>query len=126
MPGLFGRTITEADVVAFAGLSGDYNSLHVDETFAASTPFGGRIAHVWVETERGRVSTLDLVSDGFTLFTGYDTELPLEASAYQSAPVTVRRLPAVTARALGIAPGGALLVRPSGVPARAEDVLAAA
>jgi len=32
-----GRTITEADVVAFAGLSGDYNSLHVDETFAAST-----------------------------------------------------------------------------------------
>ncbi len=40
-----GRTITEADVIAFAGLSGDFNSLHVDETFAASTPFGGRIAH---------------------------------------------------------------------------------
>jgi acyl dehydratase len=40
-----GRTITEADVVAFAGLSGDYNSLHVDESFAATTPFGGRIAH---------------------------------------------------------------------------------
>ena len=40
-----GRTITEADVVAFAGLSGDFNSLHVDETFAASTPFGERIAH---------------------------------------------------------------------------------
>jgi len=32
-----GRTITEADVVAFAGLSGDFNSLHVDETFAAAT-----------------------------------------------------------------------------------------
>ena len=40
-----GRTITEADVVAFAGLSGDFNSLHTDEQFAATTPFGGRIAH---------------------------------------------------------------------------------
>ena len=40
-----GRTITEADVVDFAGLSGDYNSLHVDEEFARTTPFGGRIAH---------------------------------------------------------------------------------
>ena len=40
-----GRTITEADVVAFAGLSGDFNSLHVDETYAAATGFGGRIAH---------------------------------------------------------------------------------
>lgn len=39
------RTVTEADVVAFAGLSGDFNPLHTDETFAASTPFGTRIAH---------------------------------------------------------------------------------
>jgi len=36
-----GRTITEADIVAFAGLSGDYNSLHVDESFAASTRSAG-------------------------------------------------------------------------------------
>lgn len=39
------RTVTEADVVAFAGLSGDYNPLHTDETFAAGTSFGQRIAH---------------------------------------------------------------------------------
>jgi len=40
-----GRTITEADIVAFAGLSGDYNQLHVDAEFAATTVHGERIAH---------------------------------------------------------------------------------
>lgn len=39
------RTITEADVGAFAGLVGDFNPLHVDEVFAAATPFGRRVAH---------------------------------------------------------------------------------
>ncbi len=40
-----GRTITEADIVNFAGLSGDYNPAHTDEEFARTTPFGRRIAH---------------------------------------------------------------------------------
>ena len=39
------RTITEADVVAFAGISGDFNPLHTDEEFARTTVFGGRIFH---------------------------------------------------------------------------------
>ena len=39
------RTVTEADVVSFAGLSGDFNPLHTDEEFGKTTPFGGRIAH---------------------------------------------------------------------------------
>ena len=39
------RTITEHDIVAFAGLSGDFNLIHVDAEFAKTTPFGGRIAH---------------------------------------------------------------------------------
>ncbi len=40
-----GRTVTEADVVTFAGLSGDYNQLHTDAEFARGSPFGARIAH---------------------------------------------------------------------------------
>jgi acyl dehydratase len=40
-----GRTITEADVATFAGLSGDYNPLHTDAEFAKTTIFGERIAH---------------------------------------------------------------------------------
>jgi acyl dehydratase len=39
------RTITEADVVNFAGISGDYNPLHTSEEYGKTTPFGGRIAH---------------------------------------------------------------------------------
>jgi acyl dehydratase len=40
-----GRTITEADIVSFAGLSGDYNSIHTDAEFAKTTPFKKRVAH---------------------------------------------------------------------------------
>jgi 3-hydroxybutyryl-CoA dehydratase len=40
-----GRTITEADIVNFAGLSGDFNQMHVDAAYSAKTPFGQRVAH---------------------------------------------------------------------------------
>jgi 3-hydroxybutyryl-CoA dehydratase len=40
-----GRTITESDVVGFAGLSGDYNAIHTDAEYSRSTPFGRRVAH---------------------------------------------------------------------------------
>jgi acyl dehydratase len=40
-----GRTITEADVVNFAALSGDYNQIHIDAEFSKTTPFGQRVAH---------------------------------------------------------------------------------
>ncbi|MDY0073489.1 MAG: MaoC family dehydratase [Thauera sp.] len=39
------RTVSEADILMFAGVSGDNNPVHMDEEFAASTMFGGRIAH---------------------------------------------------------------------------------
>ena len=40
-----GRTITEADIVNFAGLSGDFNPIHIDHEFARNTPFRRPIAH---------------------------------------------------------------------------------
>jgi 3-hydroxybutyryl-CoA dehydratase len=39
------RTVTEADIVGFAGISGDFNQIHVDAAYAKTTPYGQRIAH---------------------------------------------------------------------------------
>lgn len=71
-----GRTVTEADVVNFAGISGDFNPLHTDATFAAKTPFEQRVAHgmlaASISTGLGQTlgifegTTLALVSQTFT------------------------------------------------------------
>lgn len=39
------RTITEADIVNFAGVSGDFNPIHIDDLYAKGTMFKGRIVH---------------------------------------------------------------------------------
>jgi len=39
------KTITDADIVLFAGVSTDVNAVHMDDEYARTTPFGGRIAH---------------------------------------------------------------------------------
>ena len=45
MTARFSKTITEADIVLFAGASGDNNAMHINEEFAQKTAFKGRIAH---------------------------------------------------------------------------------
>jgi len=40
-----GRTVTEADIALFAGLSGDFNQIHVDAEYSKNSPFGARVAH---------------------------------------------------------------------------------
>jgi putative polyketide hydroxylase len=83
------------------------DEVHVD--------LAGRMAHVWVRTDEGRVSTLDLLDRGLTLFTGPDAA-PGPSRADGGPPITVRRLDAVSARSLGLRADGALLVRPDGTP----------
>ena len=45
MSATFAKTITEADIVLFAAVSGDNNAIHINEEFAQTTQFKGRIAH---------------------------------------------------------------------------------
>lgn len=45
MSALYARTVTDADIVLFAGISGDVNPVHLNHEFAANTVFEGRIAH---------------------------------------------------------------------------------
>ncbi|WP_346328948.1 MaoC family dehydratase [Iodidimonas sp. SYSU 1G8] len=45
MSASYAKTVTEADIILFAGISGDTNPVHLNEEFAAATMFKGRIAH---------------------------------------------------------------------------------
>jgi acyl dehydratase len=69
-----GRTITEADLVQFAGLTGDYTYLHVDAVAAAQSPFGGRIAHgvLVLSYSVGLTTQLNLTAETVLAFYGID------------------------------------------------------
>jgi 3-hydroxybutyryl-CoA dehydratase len=68
------RTITEADIVTFAGLSGDFTQLHTDEEFAKTTPFGRRIAHgaLIFSISTGLVTQMNLLNDTLIAFYGVE------------------------------------------------------
>lgn len=89
MSAVHSKTVTEADIVKFAEVSGDSNPLHLDEAFAKTTRFKGRIAH-------------GMLSAGF-ISTVLGTQLPGPGSVYMSqslrftAPVRIGDT--VTARA---------------------------
>lgn len=69
-----GRTITEADVVNFAGLSGDFFELHTNEEFAKTTPFGRRIVHgaLVFSISTGLMVQMNLLTDSLIAFYGIE------------------------------------------------------
>jgi len=69
-----GRTITEADIVNFAGLSGDFIELHTNEEYARQSPFGRRIAHgaLIFSISTGLMTQMNLVNDTVLAFYGVD------------------------------------------------------
>jgi len=87
------RTITEADIVMFAGLSGDYNPLHTDEEYARGTAFGGRIAHglLGLSIASGLASRLGFLEKAVLAFLGLDWKFrkPIRAGDTVHVVVTV-------------------------------------
>jgi acyl dehydratase len=68
------RTVTESDIALFAGLSGDYNPLHVNEEYCKQTVFGGRIAHgpLVYAIAAGLLFQLHLYDDTLIAFLGFE------------------------------------------------------
>ena len=69
-----GRTITEADIAAFALLSGDFNPIHMDAEYAKASQFGQRIAHglLVLSISSGLTVKSGLTSDSVIAFYGID------------------------------------------------------
>ena len=69
-----GRTVTEADIVNFAGLSGDFVELHMNEEYAKQGPFGQRIAHglLVLSMSSGLSVRMHDMSDTIIAFYGID------------------------------------------------------
>ncbi len=91
-----GRTITEADIGAFAGLTGDYNPVHTDEVFAAATEFGGRVAHgpMGIGLVFGLASRLDLIDGTVIALLGVTWEFraPIRAGDTVAALIEVTEM----------------------------------
>lgn len=68
------RTVEAADVLAFAGLSGDFNPLHLDAEFARTAPFGERVAHglLTLAISSGQQNQLGLFEGTALAFLGMD------------------------------------------------------
>ncbi len=77
-----GRTITEADIINFAGVSGDFNPMHTDAEFAKNTQFGARVAHgaLVFSIATGLSFQLGFLDGTIIAFTSF--EMKLRAPAY--------------------------------------------
>jgi acyl dehydratase len=78
-----GRTITEADIVNFAGVSGDFSTLHVDAEYARGTIFGERVAHgmLGLSVATGLTAQLGILEGTVMAFTGVKQTKAMRAAS---------------------------------------------
>src|SRR5215471_19437456 len=94
MTATFAKTITEADIVLFAGASGDNNAMHINEEFASTTPFKGRIAHGMLTASVISAAIANKLPGPGTVYLHQtlDFKAPVRAGDTVRATVSVRRL----------------------------------
>lgn len=97
------RELSRTQIVQYAGASGDYNPLHTDDSYAATTPFGRRIAHgvLGLSIATGLAARMNII-DGTTLaFLGLDWKFRKPVFAGDTVFLEIDVLEARMARALG-------------------------
>lgn len=87
------RTVTEADIMSFAGISGDFNPLHTDAVFAAATPHKTRIAHgaLTFSISTGLVDHAGYIDGTILAFLGASVKWP--APVHAGDTISVRLTP---------------------------------
>ena len=102
MSASFAKTVTEADIVLFAGVSGDNNAVHTNEEFAATTVFGGRIAHGFLTASVISAAVANRLPGPGTVYLGQQLRFraPVRPGDTVHATVTVRAVDLAKARAV--------------------------
>jgi 3-hydroxybutyryl-CoA dehydratase len=94
MSASFAKTITEADIVLFAAVSGDNNAVHINQEFARSTPFKGCIAHGMLSASVISAAIAGRLPGPGTIYLGQNLRFkaPVRAGDTVHATVTVKEL----------------------------------
>lgn len=102
MTASYAKTITEADIVLFAGVSGDINAMHLNEEYAKTTPFGGRIAHGFLTGSLISAVIGNRLPGPGTIYLSQQMRFkaPVRAGETVEATVTVQSVDVVKARAV--------------------------
>ena len=93
-----GRTISEADIMTFAGISGDWNAIHVDAEYAKTSAFGERVAHglLGLSIASGLAMQLGFIDRTVEAFTSLDWKfrapIKIGDTIHMEAEVTQKKL----------------------------------
>lgn len=102
MSASFAKTITEADIVLFAGVSGDNNAVHTNDKFAKTTLFKGRIAHGMLSASVISAAVANRLPGPGTIYLSQQLRFtaPVRPGDTVEATVTVKSVDIVKARAV--------------------------